>query len=480
MSENAADKKSVGRTSRLAMLCLIFLIVPNFNVFDILPDFVAYIVLARKFGKYTQHVPYFAEARDAFVKLAAVTIIKIPASFIMLSNMYTGKDIVPLFTLVFVSLELILLFPAIKNSFLALYYVGERGDCPSLITPFTFAKRSIRPETLERLTILFFAVKGVFNFIPDTFLMSQNTTDAELQLRAMFPVATVTLMTLVLLLGIVWLLLMRRYVITVAKEGKLHSAIMGIAGEEKLARIDKERSVRSMITSLTVLFFGSLLCFDVSFAELFGGVNLLPHFLFALVLIWFAGRHFDLRRDRLSVFITGAVYSVASVYAHYLGSEFLSRYRYTDIDHLDAARDAYTFFEIMTVVETLLMLLLCCAFALGFASFLKRHTLLGIAEGNESLPDRELSKKMRAAGLVLSLAPALISLLKCAEVFIKAEVRYLSTDIESGLVAVSVMPWFGFLIIGVCVAYVFFCYYFLNEVKSEIKMKYSDEEHTFE
>ena len=168
------------RVYPLVILALIFLFNPNVNLIDVLPDCIAYILLILVIGAYAETVPYLAECKGAGIKLALVTLIKIPAFSVMSSNMASGKDIVPLFTLVFAVLEMILLYSMLDNGFKALEYIGERTDCASVITPFALKNgKAFTPEALKILTLIFFMAKGILSVIPELFLLTPE--DASLR-----------------------------------------------------------------------------------------------------------------------------------------------------------------------------------------------------------------------------------------------------------------------------------------------------------
>ena len=124
----------------LIVVALIFLFNPNANLIDVLPDIASYVLLIVAIGNLTETVPYLAECKGALVKLSLVALVKIPAFTVMYSNMSFGKDIVPLFTLVFVTLELILLYSAVSNAYNALSYLGERTDSKSVRDPFPIGR----------------------------------------------------------------------------------------------------------------------------------------------------------------------------------------------------------------------------------------------------------------------------------------------------------------------------------------------------
>ena len=63
---NATEKKQKSRVYTSVTVALVFLFNPNISVIDILPDFVAYFLLARAFLYASDCAPYFEEARIAF------------------------------------------------------------------------------------------------------------------------------------------------------------------------------------------------------------------------------------------------------------------------------------------------------------------------------------------------------------------------------------------------------------------------------
>ena len=165
------------------ILCMVFLINPNINVVDILPDFIAWFMLAKLFERAADSAPYFEEARASFLKLAWINLAKIPAFFLIVS--IRSKDtmdnnVFALFSLSFCALELLFLLPCIKNLFTALFHLGERTDATSLITPVLSPFSSIKkisPESIKECTYFFF-VCTIINF----FMMKCEKNMMTLQL----------------------------------------------------------------------------------------------------------------------------------------------------------------------------------------------------------------------------------------------------------------------------------------------------------
>ena len=56
----------------LLVLAITFLVNPAVNIFDYLPDFIGYFIIAKALIYYADRAPYFNEARVGFLRLAYV------------------------------------------------------------------------------------------------------------------------------------------------------------------------------------------------------------------------------------------------------------------------------------------------------------------------------------------------------------------------------------------------------------------------
>ena len=154
------------RTATTVIIAFIMLFNPNINLYDVLPDFIGYIILARLFERAADAAPYFEEARAAFVKLAYVSIAKIPAIVIVTTTRMGNvqdHDIVALMTLIFAVLEILFIIPAAKNAFDALLYLGQRTDAQSLIKSGSLTST----EALKSFTLVFLIFKSLIYSLPE-------------------------------------------------------------------------------------------------------------------------------------------------------------------------------------------------------------------------------------------------------------------------------------------------------------------------
>ena len=86
---------------RLLVFAITLLVNPCVNVFDYLPDFIGYFIIAYSLTYFSKRAPHFEEARTAFFRLACVSAAKVPSFLFMV--MIRGQntidnDIKSLFT----------------------------------------------------------------------------------------------------------------------------------------------------------------------------------------------------------------------------------------------------------------------------------------------------------------------------------------------------------------------------------------------
>lgn len=479
MSKEA--KKKRGGTALLT-LCLILLLNPNFNTVDILPDFIAYLILASLAARHADHTPFFAEARDGCFKLAAITGAKIPGMLVMFSNMSSGRDIVPLFALIFATLELIVLIPLISDTFSALFYIGERGNLPSTIRNFRMLGIGVSPDFLRLFTIVFVSAKAVLSVLPELCLLTFDTDTVMAQLRAIYPTTTVCSLSLVLLLGIVWATLASGYVRAIAREGGIGPAAMAIAGEEKLERLKRERGIKRKLRATSLLFISSVLIFDITFSGVNNGVNILPRFLFAIAMALISFNLFDSKKARNTLIVIGVLFGTASSVTTYFLIKFKSMHEYRDILDFDTAAADYEPVKICALIELAVFLLFMLVFASLFIRFVKSNTGVDKSSPGYGKAAMAFEKRMMKRTVIYLSFPSLIAIMKAVEVFLFGHPQLIYTDASNATVpsiTASALPWFGFAIVAVCTFYVLYSYSYLTELKEEIALKYSDEYFSF-
>lgn len=463
----------IKRTYPLIILSLVFLFNPNMNLIDVLPDCIAYILFAIIIGDLAQTIPYLAECKGAVIKLALVTLIKIPAFSVMYSNMKYGSDIVPLFTFSFTVLEFILIYSAVKNLFLATSYIGERTDCQSVRDKFPLSKRrTLSPEMLEKITLAFFLIKGALNVLPELLLLSKESFTLRKQFRDAYPAVLVISIFVSLIIGAVWLGYALKYVKNIKKKGDLYEAIKSIELYSRPEISSADRTMRKLTDALNLLALSSIFIFDITVQD-FGGRNILPHFIYGLVLFCsiISLSENKICKALLTIFVSG--FSISAIINQSLSAQFFGMYQYVDLSYSRYAKEAYIPIKMTAVCEAVFMLAITVVSAIVLMRFIKEHTevLPGDAAYGESV--KRAHRRLIRNTLPLMIISGIINILKCVNVFLMEKVTIIYSEVNPEGIAASSAPALSTVIFLLSIIFVIYSFFTVSTLKEEVKFKYS-------
>ena len=462
--------------AKLFSLSLVFLFNPNVNLIDPLPDLIGYILIIFAIGTAARFIPYLPEFRRAIGFLALISSLRIPAFFMMYNNLSTGRDIVPMFTLIFIAVEAILLYQAVENGSKALCYLSERTDASSIGEPFSIGRsgKTMTLSALKSLTYVFLIARQALNLAPELMLLTSEDIELKRQLREAYPAVLVICILAAGIVGIVWLTCAKGYVKSLTANDQIGSAVKSLEVKGTPEQQQRESNVRGLILALSILVIASLFSFDLTFSD-FGEINILPRFIYGVIVFCALFNLTSHKKLRLALSICAASFVLTSIAAQLFTKRFLDRYSYLNLLYSSKARAMYLSVEISSVLETLALLSLLVISAMIFAELIKENT--GTHPSDEAYG--QIAKKSHSAlikkGCVLFSLPALIGILKCLNVFLKGEVKIISTQISEEGFTSGALPWMSTLIFALCVIYVLYSVYFTHDVKDEIRFKYGIE-----
>ncbi len=478
---NICNKQAYKKPAHAAgavIFALVMLFNPNINIIDIFPDFIAYFILARLFDKAADCAPYFEEARSSFLKLAYLTLAKIPALVIITvvrSNNTLDNDIVTLFTLIFAVSELILLIPAIKNTFSALTYLGERTGAESLIKSDTLHST----ESLRSFSTFFVIFKSVFCLLPELLNLTRSVELSSGMYMATgskyYPFALLTALTLGLIIGIVWLTRTVKYVKCIRNEGKFYDSLYAMANESSLAEYEKRRKKRSIASTFLLFIIASVLTIDLSFDNLYE-VNLLPNVLFVIfftVALFKLCRHTGIAKSRIyAILALCAAYGIISVINSVFSFGFLTEHGYEALYESANATAAaeYRRIQILSVIETLMHV---AAFVI-FTLVMRKYSLenIGISPLSESYrpSDRQYHKEINARTYAYSAIAIISGMANLIKVISSGSVQLIFTDpndVTQPTIYASAIPWISTAVTVVNIIFILYSVYYFNYIKSE-------------
>ncbi len=388
-----------------------FLFNPNVSTVDVLPDFIGYLFILYALRHLVSFVPYMAGAADAFRKLFYITLIKLPALFIMLT-LSSERVTITLFSLVFAILELIFLFPAFNNLFEGLFYLGERFDCPSALR----AER-VRGgvESLRVMTVTFVVVKAVLSTLPDfaflpTYdpLTGKGFTVTTTQYVFLLAVA----FFLCLIVGIVWL-------------GYILPYFNALARDEGVKRLSSpycedlpQRESRRLRLSLPFFLFAAAVVLSVDLV--FDNVLVPPAYLgaalfLALAILLF----FSVKKRRILTLSASAVYLATTILSLHYRTRFFASYSLADLIRFPAdsyqnpeAEAAYLPILLLSALSEVLFLTCFIFHGLALRDFRRKDDAVPTAEtyeGRQWNAEQREEKKKNIVCLIFAVLNALIS-----------------------------------------------------------------------
>ena len=459
----------------LVILSLVLLFNPNVNIIDVMPDCAAYIILALLIGRFAAGVPYLAECKEALLRLALITLIKIPAFVIMYSNMKFGSDIIPLFTLSFAVLECIFIYGALRNFFLAVDYLAERTDCQAARSPFPVSKKkSIPLEAFEGMTLAVFFIKAAINVLPELFLLTGEDFVLKRRLMDIYPTALMVAVAVSLVIMSVWL----RYAIKCARNirniGDFGDALRQVESYSSSGISDTEKLKKRLIEALNLLALSSIFIFDISFQNT-NGHNILPHFIYGIVLFCAVINLTDKRVHKILLVAFTLGFSTSALINQSISARFFDRYQYIDLSYSRIARAEYRPIKITAVTETVFVIAMTVVAAVILVGFIKSHTDTNPADASYSISNRRAHRRLIKMTLPLMILSALINAMKCLNVFLKQKVTVIPTQINPDGIASPGIPVFTTAIVLFSIAYVIYSMVAVSTLKDEVRLKYGKE-----
>lgn len=459
----------------LLIFSLVLLFNPNLNVVDILPDFIAWFILARLFERASDSAPHFEEAREAFIRLGWLNLLKIPAFLLILfvkSKDTYDNNIYTLVSFSFAIFEIILTVGATKNFFSALFHLGERTEAQSLIKPFSNnALREYTPELLKNFTYLFFIAKTAFYVIPDLFLLTRVSDKGYVIAGSKFyPFVMAASLVLGITIGILWLLSTKKYISNIHSEDKFYSALDAMITERGAANFEAKAKLRLTVNSLTLLCVATFFSIELTF-DSWKGINLLPHFLYGIMLI--IACHYISKVQKASAFklyVSGAIFSLCALVHYVVSVDFHTRYEYRDLIENASAKSAYSLLQITALVEFVALSVFLIFVFKALNSFVVNNTGVDIDSDRYGKLEFEFHRALKIKNLVLTLLGILAGAAKCVNVFLNSEVQIFFS--ETNTIFASSLPWFGVVVTFTALAYIGFAFFYISSLKDEVRMKY--------
>ena len=334
-----------------------FLFNPNVTILDLLPDAVAYALILFSLRHLTAFVPYMREASDAFRKLFYISLLKIPALFVMLV-MASQRITISLFSLSFAVVEIIFLLPAFTHLFEGLYYLGQRFECTAAIRCEGFPKRV---EAVRTITYIFLVIRALLSTLPDfVFLLEYDplTGKGMTITNTQYAFLLTCAFLLALAMGIVWLVAILHYLRGLSKD----EGILALAPPNDTEMLNRES--RRIQLSLPYFLFAFAAILSIDFVA--DHTSVLPDYLSAGVMLLLSLVFYFKDKERnLPLPYVSALYLASTILFEVFYTRFYARFSASDLTRVPEADAAYI--PVISTSALKELLFLAVFFLLGFA-----------------------------------------------------------------------------------------------------------------
>ena len=443
---------------------------PNFNAFDFFPDFIGAFIIAAVLSRATEVVPFFAEARDGFIKVGILSAIRLPSAIIMYTNLFTGMDIVPLFTFVFGVIELILLYPAVMNLYRGLTYLGERSCAVGIVRPIRVGHLKFGIDGARDLTLIFLTIRAVCNILPQFCHLTYSDERMTYIMRRIYSKIEISMLLFTLLIGIIWAGLLIRILFAVKKRGGVAEGIIEMAGEERLAEISKRATAKSHVRALGLLFICAIFNLDIAL-ESTGGFNVLPRFIFAFIFLYAVLGFVRNRAIRVVMMLSTLSFSVVSLIGLFTAQAFEDKFGSGSLAIDTMAQLNYKKVELLAVVELLFFAIFVIILSAVLVYAVKKHTGLSPDDIKYSRTSAAHHRVLCKKVIGFSIWLLITGVMKCVNVILIGSPVRMETQ-NGGIVYGARLPWFGTATFVVSLILVFYAYYLSSTLRDEVRLKY--------
>lgn len=255
---------------------LVFLMNPNINIVDILPDFIGYLLIMRALYAPAAIYPHFRDAYTSFRNLTVISIAKtlsLPVVFIISSTEMTW---LLLLAFAFGGLEIFYGVVAFSKLFEGIYYSAERTAGKAVFEGYDGARL---------FAVLFCVFKPIAAFFPELTTLSSSeygtvTESGILSYAKLRIPLMIFAVILTLCVGIAWLVYERKYFKRLLSDDEYISAL-----SEKYSRFSVESphlvDRRIVLSAVSLFAVGAILALELKL----DGINYIPNFAAAALFI---------------------------------------------------------------------------------------------------------------------------------------------------------------------------------------------------
>lgn len=363
--------KIKGKHMGLAMLAVasVLLFNPDIAIFDILPDFIAYILIFSAITRMSYICPKIENARSKFIWAAAVSAAKFASLFLVFSISSQNEQPMALLLAAFsfAVIELILLIPAWSELFDGLLYLGSRTGA---MIPYKSRRgRATITGFAKTVTIAFLFIKPACAVIPEFASLSMGGYDETkfnwYEFIGLFRDFGVIIG---LVAGVFWLVVIERYWARLCRDTEFVPALQRKYDTEVLP--DDIRFTRRKINMAFAVLAAAFLL-EIDF--IVEGNNIIPDTLAAVAFIAFfliLGSIYDKWKAGVAI---SSVYAVAAAVSDWLQFYFNENYFNASVWTSSDARSVFAVRYLFMILSSALFVAVVIFVMLALNQIIRDH-----------------------------------------------------------------------------------------------------------
>lgn len=440
-----------------------FLFNPNVNVVDILPDCIGCLFILRAIAGVSDLVPHFEEAKRAFRRLFWFTLVRVPATFMVLGTAASNAEIYALSALAFGVVELVLLFPAIRELFAGFDYIGERFGTPATVSP--------KSGAACRACYLALAAKPILAFLPELTLVAydEHITSA-ISLSTFRPHFTAMAFMVALGFGIYFLCTFIPFGRALKRDQELAYLLSAVRREYE-APLRGIAHIRRIRFAMGCMIAGAACMLDLYF----DGINYLPNALGFAAFVLFAVALLPMTRRAIPMIVFAAAGLVTSIFTYTKRATFFEEYGYHLLGRSKGADELYTTLSLSSAIEAGLLIVTCVAAVCVLWSVIRDHTGYRADNVNNYSSHLSLHSALRRLSVVWAVLGSLTAVTISVNIFLRRITEKVEMNPEFSTTP-GVMPlygWFWLIPTILCLLWTAYSLYFASAVNTETEQKYT-------
>lgn len=427
-----------------------FLFNPNVTILDVLPDFIGYLLILRAISGLRDIVPHFEEATLALRRLLWMTGLRLPAFLMMMGQVATNGEFRTLIALCFGIVELILLYPFIREFFAGMDYIGERFGATS-----TIDRRAARAH---RACYIALSAKPILAFLPEISLLFSENSSAHLTPNGLSPAHfrphfVVIAVFVGICMGIYFLCAFLPFCRSLARDKALEPLLHRVR-EDVHNPLRGEARIRLMRRAALCLGLGALFMLTLTF----DGINYLPNTIGYIFFLLAGVTLLPIHRARaIAVIVSSGVLIPVSMVPYVQKIQFLTKYGYHLLGRSRAADALYEQVCLWSTVEAALFLVLCVLILFLLFAVIQRETGYRYDNINNYSSHLPLHRALSRKATFTLLLGMLTGVLGVIDIFLRRLTERVEIGTADGAIEIAVLPeygWFGWVVFALCLFFI--------------------------